>query len=75
MLYQQIFKTYDGATKRAAFERAHVKDGQRGNVNYRFFVVRCVDGKPDGAMFDRRVKYNYRIEKTLRDYPTDPRLL
>ena len=75
MLYNQVFKTWEGAQKRAQFERAHVKDGQRGNVNYRFFVVRCVNGKPDGALFDRNQRYDYRIEKTLRDYPTDPRAL
>jgi hypothetical protein len=75
MLYQQIFKTHDGARKRAAFERFHAKDGQRGNVNYRFFVVRCVDGRPDHEAFNRAKTYNYRIEKTLSDYPTDPRLL
>ena len=65
MLYQQVFKSLAGAQKRAAFERAHVKDGRRGNVNYRFFVVRCVNGKPDGEPFDSRRKYDYRIEKTL----------
>lgn len=73
MLYRQIFKTHEGASKRAQFERAHVKDGQRGNVNYRFFVVRCINGKPDHNAFDSKQIYNYRIEKTLSDYPTDPR--
>jgi hypothetical protein len=75
MLYRQIFKTLDGATKRAAFERAHAKDGERGNVNFRFFVVRCIDGKPDHQAFNRATVYNYRIEKTLADHSTDPRLL
>jgi hypothetical protein len=74
MLYNQIFKSLAGAQKRVAFERAHVKDGQRAN-NYRFFIVRCIDGKPDGNPFDSRMKYDYRIEKTLSDHPTDPRAL
>jgi len=75
MLYSQVFKTREGAEKRVAFERAHVRDGQRGNVSYRFFVVRCRDGKPDTLPFDATVRYDWRIEKTLRDYPTDPREL
>lgn len=73
MLYTQVFKSLAGAQKRAAFENAHRKDGARGNVNYRFFVVRCINGAPDCEPFNSRVKYDYRIEKTLRDYPTDPR--
>lgn len=73
MLYAQVFKSLANAQKRAAFENAHAKDGSRGNVNYRFFVVRCRNGKPDTLPFDRRVTYDYRIEKTLSDYPTDPR--
>lgn len=73
MLYRQVFKTYEGATKRIAFERAHVRDGSRGNVNYRFFVVRCRNGVPDVLPFEASIKYDYRIEKTLRDHPTDPR--
>lgn len=75
MLYRQVFKSLAGAQKRVIFERAHVKDGERGNVNYRFFIVRCVAGKPDGEPFDRRRSYDYRIEKTLSDYPSDPRTL
>ena len=63
MLLKQVFKTYEGARKRAAFENAH-------RVNFRFFVVRCRDGKPDGAAFDRAVKYDYRIERTLSDHAT-----
>jgi len=69
MLYKQVFKTLEGAEKRAAFERAHVRDGQRGNVNYRFFVIRCRDGVPDELPFDSKVKYDYRIQKTLSDHP------
>lgn len=73
MLYRQVFKSLAGVQKRAAFERAHASD--RGNVNYRFYIVRCRGGKPDILPFDRGVKYDYRIEKSLKDYPSDPRLL
>jgi hypothetical protein len=81
MLYKQVFKTLEGARKRVAFERAHVRDGQRGNVNYRFFIIRCVvvadypEGKPDGEPIVAGRRYTYRIEKTLADHPTDPRIL
>lgn len=75
MLYRQVFKTLAGVQKRIAFERAHVRDGERGNVNYRFFAVRCINGKPDVLPFDRKTVYDYRIEKTLKEYPSDPRLL
>jgi hypothetical protein len=75
MLYKQIFKTWDGAVKRATFERHHVKDGSRGNVNYRFFVVRCLkNGVPDAAPYDNAYAnnpgYTYRIEKTLDNEAT-----
>lgn len=73
MLYRQVFKTLEGASKRARFERAHA--GDRGNVNYRFFPVRCRNGKPDDQPYEAGSKYDYRIERTLRDHPTDPRLL
>ena len=69
MSLKQVFKTYEGACKRAAFENAH-RQQRRDNVNFRFFVVRCRDGKPDGAAFDRAVKYDYRIERTLSDHAT-----
>lgn len=76
MLYKQVFKTLEGASRRAAFERAHVKDGQRGNVNYRFFTVRCREnGMPDNQPFQMGYPYTYRVEKTLSDHPTDPRVL
>jgi hypothetical protein len=75
MLYNQVFKSLADAQKRVAFERAHVRDGRRGNVNYRFFIVRCVNGKPDGEPFAAGKRYDYRIEKTLSDHPTDPRML
>jgi hypothetical protein len=72
MLYRQVFKTYEGARKRAAFERAHA--GDRGNVNYRFYIVRCdLDGRPDGAPYHFGKRYCYRIERSLLDHPTDPR--
>lgn len=74
MLYKQIFKTLAGAQKRAAFERAHA--GDHGNINYRFFTVRCLeDGTPDGQPYASGRKYAYRIERTLGDHPTDPRTL
>jgi hypothetical protein len=72
MLYKQVFKTLEGAQKRVAFERAHVRDGQRGNVNCRFFVIRCRNGVPDDQRFDSKFRYDYRIEKTLADQPTAP---
>lgn len=74
MLYRQIFKTLTGAEKRCRFERAHASD--RGNVNYRFFPVRCRnDGQPDKEPYKAGYPYWYRVEKTLRDYPSDPRTL
>lgn len=73
MLYSQVFKTLAAVHKRVAFERAHSRD--RGNVNYRFYVVRCRQGKPDALPFDRSVSYDYRIERSLSDYPSDPRTL
>lgn len=77
MIYRQIFKSFEGCRKRCAFERAHAKDGARGNVNARFFPVRFRNGAPDCLAFDRAIAerggYTYRIEKTLSDYPTDPR--
>lgn len=69
MLYKQVFKTRAGADKRVAFERAHVRDGSRGNVNYRFYVIRCIDGVPDNTPFNIRTTYDYRIAKTLSDHP------
>ena len=74
LLYAKVFKTYEGARKRAAFERAHATG--RRNVNFRFFVVRCKpDGTPDGDAFNAATRYTYRIERTLLNHPTDPRIL
>jgi len=42
MLLKQIFKTSEGASKRAAFENAHT-------TKYRFSVVRLRDGEIDHA--------------------------
>jgi len=76
MLYKQVFKSLDRAQKRAAFERAHAKDGQRGNVNYRFYVVRCREnGQPDCEPFRMGYPYTYRIEKSLRDHASHPATL
>jgi hypothetical protein len=72
-VYRQTFKTFEGCRKRCQFERAHA--GDRGNVNYRFFPVRCRNGVIDVLPYDSKVTYNYRIERTLSDDPTDPRLL
>jgi hypothetical protein len=60
MLEKQLFKTYDGAVKRAAFERAH--------SNYNWHVVRCDEnGVPLGlhtpVPFSRDATYTYRLEK------------
>jgi hypothetical protein len=65
MLYKQVFKTLEGADKRARFENAHRHD-RRDNVNYRFIVVRCVNGVPDTEPFSRERVYDYRIERTTR---------
>jgi len=76
MLYVQVFKTLEGVERRIRFERAHVHDGRRGNVNWRFFPVRCREnGQPDGEPYQAGYPYTYRIEKTLNDHPTDPRTL
>ena len=77
MIYKQVFRSFEGCSKRCAFERAHARD--RGNVNYRFFPVRFRNGAPDHLAFDAAIArnggYTYRIEKTLSDYPTDPRTI
>jgi hypothetical protein len=69
MLLKQVFKTLHGAQKRCTFERAHARG------NYRFFIVRCIKGKPDGETFTSSQKYDYRLEKTISDHPSDPRTL
>lgn len=57
MILKQVFKTWAGAQKRAAFENAHTK-------KHRFFVVAC-DGS--GEPLPNRLGYlgirTYRIEK------------
>lgn len=78
MLLKQVFKTWEGAAKRAGFERLIAKskhNSGRSNVNWRYFVVRCINGVPDGNAWNSAVKYDYRIERTVNEHPTDPRSL
>lgn len=60
-LFAQVFKTYDGAAKRAAFENRHKKSGLR------YCVVRFRDGVRDEGKLDTSVwqagEYTWRIER------------
>jgi hypothetical protein len=60
MLLVQIFKTLEGAQKRAAFENAH-------SAMHRFRVVRChPSGAVDTGAFACAGFYVWRSEKELR---------
>jgi hypothetical protein len=64
MILAQVFKTPEGAMKRARFENAHC------NRKYTFETVRCLNEQPDPAPFSadslRRREYTWRIERTHR---------
>jgi hypothetical protein len=62
MLLTQIFKTIDGAHKRARFENAHC------NGRYNYQTVRCIDGKPDPEPFSRErfADYTWRLNRETR---------
>jgi hypothetical protein len=58
---RQVFKTLEGALKRASFENAHC--GGR----WRFHAVRCLpDGQLDESEFVRGQNYTYRLRREKR---------
>jgi hypothetical protein len=60
MLLKQIFKTFEGAQKRAAFENALSK-------THRFDIQKChPDGEPDPYPHSPERRYCWRIIKTKR---------
>lgn len=63
MLLTQVFKTREGAEKRARFETAH-------SHAHRYQAVRCVNNLPDGLPFDAgrfcAGDYSWRLERTHR---------
>jgi hypothetical protein len=63
MLLTQVFKTAEGADKRARFETAH-------SGRHTFRAVRCIRGEPDAETFDRdrfiREEYTWRLARTPR---------
>lgn len=71
-LLAQVFKTSEGANKRAAFENAHhparrMSDGKQA---YIFKVERWVDGQPDdgpvnGQLWHQK-RYTWRIRREAR---------
>jgi hypothetical protein len=65
MLLAQVFKTREGADKRAMFETAH--------SNFLYASVRCIgpDSAPDSAPFDAKKfkHYTWRIERLGRQRP------
>jgi hypothetical protein len=62
VLRKQVFKTWAGAQKRAAFETAHC--GGRWN----YVAVRCIDGERDTAEFNvlRFSKYTWQLWRAKR---------
>ena len=61
MILTQVFKTGDGASKRATFETRHSK-------THVFRVIRFIDGRKDDADFSREnwSRYTWRLEKIKR---------
>lgn len=61
MILAQVFKTGEGARKRAAFETAHSK-------THTFRAVRFHDGQLDSQPFQAAEigAYTWRVEKTKR---------
>jgi hypothetical protein len=53
MLLTQQFKTFEGAEKRARFERTHC------NNRYHYDTIRFLNGKRDSAPFDPTQIKNY----------------
>jgi hypothetical protein len=66
MILAQVFKTSEGARKRAAFENAHRTPGNR---NMRYGVVRFFRNQLDREALQesRYPDYTWRIEKKRRD--------
>lgn len=62
MLLNQVFKTAEGAHKRAAFENAHC------NGRYWYSTVRCLDGAVDTTFPDQAKwsRYTWRIKRETR---------
>lgn len=62
MILAQVFKTGEGATKRAAFETAHC------GGKYRYRAVRFYDSRRDGEAFDslRWKLYTWRLERVAQ---------
>lgn len=62
MILKKIFKTLNGAQKRAAFENAHC------GGKYHYNVIRFVGDKPDTEhvhVFNWH-KYHWRLERTTK---------
>jgi hypothetical protein len=59
----QVFKTAEGARKRAAFENAHTKQ-------WHYAVERWLDGQPDNEPVNgwvwHRKRYTWRLRRTRR---------
>ena len=66
MILKQIFKTFEGARKRAMFENAHC------NGKYHYRVIRFFEGKPDTdpVTGTRWKKYTWRLERVTKKQAT-----
>lgn len=62
MILAKVYKTSDGAYKRATFENAHSK-------THRYYVVRFLDGEKDHAVLSstRWTDYTWRVAKVKKD--------
>jgi hypothetical protein len=70
MLLAQIFKTSEGARKRAAFENAHLSNRAQAS-RLAYFVVRFLDGKRDYAPYSPAAsssgRYHWQLERRKRE--------
>lgn len=64
MMLKQVFRTQQGAMRRAMFETAHC------DARYRYDAVRFLDGERDMGVFDeanyQQARYTWRLERTSR---------
>jgi len=69
-LLVQIFKTLEGARKRAAFENAHLTNRAQAS-RLAYFVVRFLDGKRDYEPYSSAAssasRYHWQLEKRKRE--------